>query len=131
LGANPAATRVREIGLSNYLAFEVVRPSEVVQPTAVFGVDFLPAGTSPISPDALATHRMRDLLGQLRQTYSIILVAGPPVGSATDLQILAAYQDGAVILFDVPNTTNAYTQELFRNYRKIGVPFLGCVHLAG
>jgi Mrp family chromosome partitioning ATPase len=73
---------------------------------------------------------MRDLVEQLRRTYSIILVAGPPASTATDIQILAAYQDGAVLLLDAPDAAPALTRELFGTYRRVGVPFLGCVHMA-
>jgi len=128
---SPPLTKSVDVGLSNYLAFEFAWPNEVVRSTEVYGVDFLPAGTAVISPDALATQRMRELLELLRQTYSIILIAGPPFSSVTDLQILAAHQDGAVVLLDETTPISGTTRELIRNHRYVGVPFLGCVQLAG
>jgi hypothetical protein len=119
-----------QTGLSNYLAFEISDPNEVVQPTPVFGVDHLPAGTAAITQDTLATHRMRELLEQLRQSYTIILVAGPPVAADTDVQLLAAHQDGVVVLLDGPSPVPASTQQLFRTYRRIGLPLIGWVEFA-
>ena len=117
-------------GLSNYLAFEFAWPSDVVHASGVCGVDRLSCGTAVISPDCFATHRMRELLEMFRQKYSVILVAGPPVASVADVLTLSAYQDGAVVLLDEPNPTTAGTQELFATYRRLGVPFLGCIDLA-
>jgi Mrp family chromosome partitioning ATPase len=119
-----------QLGLSNYLAFETSDPTELVQPTPVFGVDHLSAGTATISQDTLATHRMRELLEALRQTYTIILVAGPPVTADTDVQLLAAHQDGVVVLFDGASPVSASTQAVFRTYQRIGLPLIGCVEIA-
>jgi hypothetical protein len=129
-GNSRAGAHSPQLGLSNYLAFETSDPNEVIQPTPIFGVDHLSAGTATISQDALATHRMRELVQQLRQSYTIILVAGPPVTADTDVQLLAAHQDGVVVLFDEPSPVPASTQELFRTYKRIGLPFLGCVQIA-
>jgi len=127
----PSALRSRS-GLSNYLAFEVIDPYEAIEPTPIGGVDLMPVGSAIFSSDDLATHRMRELMGSLRQTYSIILVNGPVLGmDPTEIHILCAYQDGTVVLGDANAPVPEGAYRLLRDYRQIGVPLIGYVTIAG
>jgi uncharacterized protein involved in exopolysaccharide biosynthesis/Mrp family chromosome partitioning ATPase len=83
-------------GLREYLGSPALELSDVCRPTEVAGVWRLGLGTAEVSPDGLATHRMRALVETLRQRFSIVLVWGAAVESRVDAQILAGYADAVI-----------------------------------
>ncbi len=117
------------LGLSDYLAFEAEVAGEVIHPTPVFGVDLLPAGLAPVSPERLGTHRLRELIEELRETYTILLVEGPVITPTSPLQTLAPCNDGVVLVLDAPDPVRAGDAGALQAHLQLGVPFLGCVTL--
>ncbi len=67
----------------------------------------------------------------LREIYSVIIVHGPPLSAGIDVQILSAYQDGIVLLGDAASPLSEDVLRQMRDYRRLGVPLLGFVALAG
>ncbi|MDH3745857.1 MAG: polysaccharide biosynthesis tyrosine autokinase, partial [Acidobacteriota bacterium] len=86
-------------GLVNYLTggMEV---DEIVLDTKFQGMSFLPAGPHPPNPsELLASDRMKEILGQVRQRYDFVIVDTPPALAVTDASIMASYLDGVVLCF--------------------------------
>jgi Mrp family chromosome partitioning ATPase len=121
------AASVGANGLSNYLAGEKDNPADVVLRTRIHGVDLIAAGTAPLSVDILASTRMHELVEQLRRTYTIILIEGPALAAHTDLSVLTALQDGAILLLDAAGPVPEEVRETVQTYVQRGLPLLGCI----
>lgn len=114
-------------GLSDYLAFVTSDLDEVCQPSTGFGVDRISLGHSNISADTMATHRMSELLTDLRARYSIILVIAPPLAHSVDLQILASQAQGVVAVVDLPVPVHRAVRRTIAELHALCAPILGQV----
>ena len=77
--------------------------------------------------EGLASSSLTNLLGECRQRYTLILVAGPSTNHPSDLQMMSARADG--ILFTVP-PTGRFTgngEEVVRDLLEMGAPVIGIV----
>ncbi|MBL7858478.1 MAG: polysaccharide biosynthesis tyrosine autokinase [Cyclobacteriaceae bacterium] len=87
-----------EKGLSVYLSGLVSR-EEIIQSTAVPGLDIIGAGPVPPNPSELLLHaRMDELIAWLKETYDFILIDTPPLAIITDGLVLAKYADHTVFI---------------------------------
>jgi hypothetical protein len=82
------APRGAHDGLADLLRNGDLVASDVVRPAAQF--DLLLAGETSLPAEAFASRRLSELLGELRHRYSTILILGPGVEHAVDLEMLAA-----------------------------------------
>ena len=128
--ATSEAADKKPAGLSDFLAFNDFEFENLIQKTEVDGVEFVSAGAAVVPPDALATHRMRQLMDRVRTQYSLVLVKGHSVMSMTDVQILAGYQEAVVLVLDTPAALGRETIDAIRSHQDAGVPLLGCVRVA-
>ena len=112
-------------GLSDYLTFAINDIDEICHPAEGFGVDRLPPGEAEVPADAFATHRMSDLLAELRQRYSILLMVAPSLAHSVDLQILTALAQGFVAVVDVPGRVGPEVRRTLSDLLELGAPVLG------
>jgi capsular exopolysaccharide synthesis family protein len=106
---------VKKGGLGEYLSFKVSDSDDIITQTTLSGVDMIIREGEAVIPDLLQSSRMRDLMDELKQQYSIIIIEGPPVGDTVDSEILANYAD--VILYVTAcdmQKPNQITQSLAR-----------------
>ena len=62
-------------------------------------LDFLATGTLPPNPsELLGSTRMRELLRQLRERYTQILIDSPPLNVVTDAAVLGTLADGVILI---------------------------------
>lgn len=72
---------------------------EGVSPTYIEGLEILPAGTIPPNPsELLASGKMEQLLGEIREDYDFILIDTSPAAIVTDASILSALVDGTLLV---------------------------------
>ncbi len=90
-------------GLGEYLSFKVYDYEQLITPTKLAGVDMIARKSSAVIPDLLQSARMRELMAELKQHYSIIIMEGHPVQECVDSDILASYADS--ILFVTASDT--------------------------
>ena len=119
--------KTEAVGLHAYLVFECDDPTEFVFPTAVNGVDCMPAGELLYGMELLATHRMRELFETLRSRYSLILAIAPRADYQVDLEMLAAYAAGILFHADQGEPMCAIEPAGIRQLASLGVPILGAV----
>ena len=119
----------RPAGLAEFLSFTCMDLPEFVYPTLIPGVDCLLLGPSKVPPEGLATHRMRELLVELRSKYSIILIDGPPVSQDDDLELLIPYSDGIVFLAHDNASTPPMADEVLSELYKLHAPVIGAMIL--
>jgi Mrp family chromosome partitioning ATPase len=116
-------------GLREYLSFSVAEADEVIRPGPLPGVDVLPAGKPVTCGDALATHRMRELIEELRSRYTLILLQGPSLHDPVDLSILAAFTEGMIIVAERPPVSLPVARKTLASLVRLEAPLIGQVVL--
>ncbi len=81
------------MGLGEYLSYKAFDPEEIISRTWLPGVDIITGSQEAVIPDLLQSQRMAELVTQLKETYSIIIFEGAPVGESVDSEIIAQYCD--------------------------------------
>jgi tyrosine-protein kinase len=95
------------------------------------GLSLLPAGpTPPNPPSLLSSGRMREVMAELRERHSLIIVDSPPVAHLADASILAAISDGIVLVARVGVTNRADLPAAAANLRHSPTPILGAIVLS-
>jgi Mrp family chromosome partitioning ATPase len=122
-----AATAEPRYGVSNYLTFERPDVDELTLSTVIPDVDCLGAGTTPLPVEGLGTRRMSELFEQLRERYTLILVAGPRVDRSVDLELLAARVDGIVFHTSKSGGPDARAAQAVRHLIELDAPILGVI----
>jgi capsular exopolysaccharide synthesis family protein len=114
-------------GLSSVLAGEA-RLDEVIQPTAISGLDVLPCGPIPANPsEILNSQTFADLLDELKKRYDHVLLDSPPIMPVTDARILAASCDATVMSLRAEKSTRKgaiYARDMLHS---VGSQILGVV----
>ncbi|QDU56898.1 GumC domain-containing protein [Aeoliella mucimassa] len=87
-------------GLSDYLAASCHLNSELIQSTSNPNVDLITSGNAEFPVEAMASKNLTELLDYCRDSYSLIMVAGPPAANLADFQMLAARADAIVLTAD-------------------------------
>ena len=89
----------KEYGLSSCLAGVNSLDEVTVPHPAISNLAVLTTGPVPPSPaDLLSSHRMCDVLLELRRRFKFIVIDSPPVLAATDAVILSAQTDGVLLV---------------------------------
>jgi succinoglycan biosynthesis transport protein ExoP len=88
-----------EVGLSSYLA-GVSSLDEVLLPhPTINNLAAITTGPVPPNPaDLLSSHRIRDVIAELRLRFKFIVIDSPPVMAATDAVILSVVTDGVLLV---------------------------------
>jgi capsular exopolysaccharide synthesis family protein len=114
-------------GLGEYLSFEVDEMDDVVWSTRLPGVECIPRVGEAVIPDLVGSNRMRDLLEEASERYSLILVDTPPSLPYVDAEVLAQWADA--ILFVVRSRTHrsGILNRAIDRVKVSGVPIVGVV----
>ncbi|HMQ21856.1 MAG TPA: CpsD/CapB family tyrosine-protein kinase, partial [Planctomycetota bacterium] len=92
LGLNP------EPGLVELL-HDGIGLERAIRPSGIPNLDILAAGARPSNPSELiASRRIDELLGELKEQYHYVLLDTPPVLPITDAGILSAKCDGPLLV---------------------------------
>jgi succinoglycan biosynthesis transport protein ExoP len=89
----------KENGLSSYLA-GVANLDEIVFPhPTISNLATITTGPVPPSPaDLLSSHRMREVISDLRRRFKFIVIDSPPIMAATDAVIVSSLTDGVLLV---------------------------------
>ncbi len=91
-------------------------------------IDMLASGPLPPNPsELLAHHRMRSILGELRQRYDVILVDTPPLIPVTDAAAIAPATDGVILLCQFHRTTRPQIDAAVEALGAVGATIVGSV----
>jgi capsular exopolysaccharide synthesis family protein len=114
-------------GLSNFLVGKADL-SAVLKKTPIEGLQVLPSGPIPPMPaELLGSHRMVELLNQLRQQFDTVLLDTPPVIAVTDATLLATMADGLLLVVTCGRTTREQAKVALLTLEKAGITPLGVV----
>lgn len=114
-------------GLGEYLSFEVDSPEEIIYPTELAGVECLPHVGQAVIMELLGSNRMNDLLDQLSDRYSLILIESQSVLSHADTEMVAQYVDAAILVVRAQWSKMGALRETLRRLEAVNVPILGLV----
>lgn len=85
------------VGLSDVLIGDV-KLDDVLQEWGSDGLMVLAGGTTPPNPsELLGSHRMTDLLAELRERFDTIIVDCPPLLPVTDAAVASTWADGTIV----------------------------------
>jgi len=129
LPAPQPATSQPPPGLADYLAFQAGELDEFCHPGEQIGVDVIPVGLTDVPSDALATHRMADLIAELRQRYTLVMLLAPSLAHSVDIQVLAAEADAVIAVVDAPVPVPREARRTLAELRDLGAPVLGQIVL--
>jgi polysaccharide biosynthesis transport protein len=96
-GLHRLMNSTRKPGLIDFLAGKAALDG-IVKTTSFKNLDFIPSGARmQQGPELLGSPAMREMLAEMRQRYSVILIDSPPLGAGVDPFILSTLA-GNVIL---------------------------------
>jgi capsular exopolysaccharide synthesis family protein len=114
-------------GLANVLTGQLDVDKSVRQ-TAVDGFYLLPRGVLPPNPaDLLLSHKIKEVLNTLRNSFEFILIDSPPVIAVSDAAVLSALSDGVLLVFHGQKTTTAAARRAVERLENVGAPLLGAI----
>jgi non-specific protein-tyrosine kinase len=115
-------------GLATALSHGPDELAGFIQPTSVENLDMLPAGPTPPNPsELLGSERMHRLIDRLKQTYALVVLAGPPVLGVADASILAPQVDGVILVVEAGRTRREPAQSAVETLALVGGNILGVV----
>jgi tyrosine-protein kinase Etk/Wzc len=117
----------REPGLTQAM-MEQATIDEVIHPTMVDGLGFIPAGALPPNPsELLGGPRMHAVLEALRERFDVILLDTPPVHVAADSMILGRGADGVLLVVRAGSTQKDSAQDAIARLTAVGARVVGAV----
>jgi tyrosine-protein kinase Etk/Wzc len=114
-------------GLTEILVGDA-KPEDVIKPTGLFELDFLPSGAVPPNPaELLESDRMRNLVNDLRTRYDVILLDAPPVLAVTDASVLTSLAEQVVWVLAVGGVSIKAARRVKEIMDGIKAPLVGFV----
>jgi tyrosine-protein kinase Etk/Wzc len=81
------------IGISSYLSNRAIL-EDIIQPTRIENLDFIPAGPIPPNPiELMGSNATKNLIFKLKEIYDYIIIDTAPIGVVTDAFFLMNYVD--------------------------------------
>jgi len=89
----------KHAGLSSYLAGVSTLDLVTVPHPTINNLHVIPTGPIPPNPaDLLSSHRLAEMVTELRKRYKFIVIDSPPIMAATDAVILSVAVDGVLLV---------------------------------
>lgn len=114
-------------GLSNYLTGQA-SIAEIIKPTSIDNLFFIPAGTIPPNPVQLLNSKaFITLIEELREKFQHIIFDSPPVIGFGDARLIASQVDGVLLVFRHHSTSREAGQLSVQVLQQINAPILGVI----
>ncbi|MDO4222803.1 MAG: polysaccharide biosynthesis tyrosine autokinase [Acinetobacter sp.] len=114
-------------GLSQYLASEK-ELDEIIRPSSVENLDFIPRGKSPSNPsELLGSARFSALLEELSQRYERIIIDTPPTLAVTDSIVIAQHSGINLIVARYAKTQLGELDLVVNRYQQAGIKINGFI----
>lgn len=114
-------------GLGEYLSYRVASSDEIISKTVLPGVDIILKNEEAIVPDLLQSARMFELMQELKQRYSIIIIEGPPVDQCVDSEILTNYTDTILFVTACDMLRPTVIQRALTRLKNTNIPLEGII----
>jgi succinoglycan biosynthesis transport protein ExoP len=117
----------RKPGLLDHLSGRATR-EEIVQKTAIHGVEFIGSGTRKnAGPELLASAAMSQLLIALRGTYGVIIIDCAPLGAGVDALVVASLTGNLVLVLRTGVTDREFAIAKLEAVSRLPIRVLGAV----
>jgi polysaccharide biosynthesis transport protein len=114
-------------GLSDVLTGNL-KLEESIQATRINGLFLMSAGIHPPNPsDLFGSHKMREILNNLRESFKFVLIDSPPSIAVSDAIILSAVSDGVILIFHGQKTSMTSARQALQRLHAIRTPILGVI----
>ncbi len=114
-------------GFSDVLA-EQVPLSEAIRQTEIDGLEILPCGVKPVQPaELLTSHRLPEVLAELRVMYDMVIIDTPPVLVVTDPCPIAANVDGVICAMRIKKNVRVSAERMVEILRSVNANIIGIV----
>jgi len=114
-------------GLGEYLSYKVASSEEIISQTILPGVDMILKNEEAIIPDLLQSARMSELMQELKQLYSIIIIEGPAVNECVDSEILTNYCDATLFVTSCDSLRPPAIQKALSRLKNTNIPPQGII----
>ncbi|OGG44592.1 MAG: hypothetical protein A3F84_05535 [Candidatus Handelsmanbacteria bacterium RIFCSPLOWO2_12_FULL_64_10] len=114
-------------GLGAYLSSETDQLQDVVWPTALPGVECLSHAGETVNPDRIGSRRMRQLLEEASERFSLVLIDAPPALLYADADSLAPWVDGIVFVIQSRACPLSALKKALDRLRSSGAPVVGAI----
>ncbi len=114
-------------GLGAYLSSETDQLQDVVWPTALPGVECLPHAGEAVNPDRIGSRRMRQLLEEASERFSLVLIDAPPALLYADADALTPWVDGIVFVIQSRACPLSALKRALDRLRSSGAPVVGAI----
>ncbi len=114
-------------GLGEYLSYRVAESREIITQSILPGVDMIVKHDEAIIPDLLQSARMRELMQDLKEQYSVIIIEGPPVEECVDSEILTNYADAILFVTACDTMRPGEIQQALTRLKNTNIPIEGVV----
>ena len=117
----------RSPGLIDYL-FERATLQEVIRPTDLENLFYIPTGTIPPNPsEMLESQPMQNFLNDMRKKFDIIILDSAPVIAVTDSEILSRKVDATILVTTADVTEVDLMEKAVKLIRNEHSSFIGVV----
>lgn len=114
-------------GLTDYLG-QSATLAEVIRSTSHGSLDFMPRGTRrKRSPELVTSHRLPDLIDQLRASYDVVLFDTPPLAAGVDGYSISAATGALMVVVRNGVTDRRLAAEKLRLFERLPVDVIGAV----
>ncbi|TWU11821.1 hypothetical protein CA54_06320 [Symmachiella macrocystis] len=114
-----------KMGLSDIFSNNAPITADLIQHTENPCVDLIGSGEGVFPVEAMASARLTELLKSCQSSYSMIFIAGPPIASRADLQMLAARADAIVLTADKRSVKDPASPAAIRDLIELQAPVIG------
>jgi polysaccharide biosynthesis transport protein len=111
-------------GLADYLTFRADSLDEILWPTVLPGVECIPRIAEPAVPDLLTSNRMRSLLEELSEHFSVILIDGQSMAKFVDAELVAQWCDAVVLVVRSRICPSSAVKDAVERLRMADVPII-------
>ena len=99
-----------------------------IQPLSVDGLRIIPSGKLPPNPsELLDSDRMKELLGQWKKEYDIVLLDSPPLMTVSDSRILAAQVEETLLVASYGETNRHMIAQTSELLKQLSIKALGYI----
>jgi polysaccharide biosynthesis transport protein len=114
-------------GLGEYLSFEVDDTEDIIWATQIPGVECIPRIGEAVIPDLVGSNRMRELLEDVSERFSIVLIDTPPVLPYVDAEVLAQWADAIIFVVKSRSERVGTIREAIERLKVAQLPIIGVV----
>lgn len=102
--------------------------TEALSTDSLTGLHVVTSGGEPVNPpDLLRSRHLKDMIGELKETYDLVVIDCPPVLSVVDSRILATLADTVVFVTKWDETPRGATEAAVDRLREVKATIAGVV----